>query len=644
MSNTLLRSLLGLLVLCVSSQAKDWPAIPPEIWAIKQDVGPTAHGAVITDEWVRYGNGDTDLRRRIRIFREAGKGAAALPVFNAVYEFEGRTVQPDGQVTPFNKAKDLVSASLKVGRWESKRQSLLPPGLTSDCVVDLHYRVGTYIHGTWAELPILSGYPIEKKVVEITAIPTMGFALLGVDAFRPERKTSGGYATFTFKDLPADEPEPYSLPTSAERPLIVFYYQPSGLRLAARKGPKNYWDEVGTDYYKFTHTKNLSLGRAYEEWSKALRAGLEGDPMAKAGAILMRLEEQIQNGSNLSFAELAALPKKAAEELMVAEDLDATVKRKRTSANGMYFIFFQLLMDEGLEPKLLLVADRNQRVFRYDFPNIYQFTDTLIGVTAKSGDLVWFNPSSRFSPVGIVDPDYQGTQGLLVNSKDWSCNPFMLGIQDARANRSLYEFQLNLDDEETFSMKGRFSGFPEFVERKKYFSLEPKEQERKLKEGLEEGLKAYTLRKMRVENATDCRKNLIWTIEGVKEAEEGRRRAFSPFPGLPYPLSLPEAWPETRKGMIILPYCRIFTAISKFKVPRGWTLGKDPDLVQGNEFGRVIWKVKSTSNGDEESVEVTFFVEVKKMASPASSYAAFQSFMGWIETAVRRTLALDRAS
>jgi len=164
-------------------------------------------------------------------------------------------------------------------------------------------------------------------------------------------------------------------------------------------------------------------------------------------------------------------------------------------------------------------------------------------------------------------------------------------------------------------MKARFSGFPEFTERNKFFSLEAKEQDRKLKEDMEPNLKAYTITKVMVEHATDNRMNVSWTLEATKEAEEGRRRQFSPFPGLPYPLSMPDAWPETRKSPIVLPFCRVFGAVSKFKVPKGWVLGKDLDFVQSNEFGTVSWKVKTTGTGEEEQTVVSFTVEVKQVIS-----------------------------
>ncbi len=77
----LFRFVIAALACFTCLQGTEWPAVPPEIWAIKGDRS-NPHGAVVLDEWVRYGVKETEVRKRIRIFGEAGKGAAALPAFN----------------------------------------------------------------------------------------------------------------------------------------------------------------------------------------------------------------------------------------------------------------------------------------------------------------------------------------------------------------------------------------------------------------------------------------------------------------------------------------------------------------------------------------------------------------------------------
>jgi hypothetical protein len=329
MRTRLLCLVLGLLVLGIPLRA-DWLPIPPEVWALKQDPGPNARGAIILDEWVRYGAKATEVKMRVRIFDEEGKGAAAMPAFKDATLLEGRTVQRDGSETPFLGLKDLVKQTLKIGNWEIQQQFLIPPGLTADCVVDLHYSIDGTLPLPWGKIPIQGAYPVRNKVLEMATELGLGFVLINHGGLYYQKTFEEGYTVYTFSNLPGEPSESFSLPAlSACRFLI--YFQPWFGKLSITSEPGEYWKNVVNDFYNPFLTRDVKAGRTYRDWSKALRAGLEGDPPARAAAILASLERDIQNGSHLTQAESASLARKEAEEVLAAKNLDASVKRKRTS-------------------------------------------------------------------------------------------------------------------------------------------------------------------------------------------------------------------------------------------------------------------------------------------------------------------------
>ena len=457
---------------------------------------------------------------------------------------------------------------------------------------------------------------------------------------------------FQFKDLPAYELESYSLPTARERPRLLCFHQPLELKAAAQKGYSSYWIEACKVFFKKNYVDDLHFSKrdswhfegAYLGWSRELLKGLSGDSGVKASMILSRMVEQIQNSSHLTKSEWAKLSKDAVDEKIEAQDLDASIERKRTTSLGLHYLFFQLLTDAGLQPKLLFVANRVQRAFIYQLPNIYQFTDVLIGIQSTNAGMLWFDPTRRYFPVGSLSPDFQGTKGLLVDPGDWSCKPHSVEIQPSFKNQSRYDYDLTLADEDTFTARASFSGYPEYLERLKYFPLELEDQARTLKEELGARLNSFKITKAEVEHATDVGATLSWTLSGVKESDEGRLREVVPFPGLRFPLTVPDTWPATRSIPIVVPYCRQFSAVSKFRVPRGWKLGKVPEIVESNEFGSVNWQVKETLDGEDMRVEVSYAVEVKRMYADPALYSAFRSFLAWIETASRRVLTLERVA
>jgi len=623
--------------LCVPGRAATWPAIPAEVWALNSG----GKGAVVVDKWIRYGVRSTEARLRIRIFGEEGLGAAVMPAFDRAWTLEGRTVQRNGAETPFNDAKDLVNGSLQAGNHQLKAKTLVPPGLTADCVVDLHWELGSYFRWDWVELPIQEDYPISRLTMELPRAPWLNYNLMCPPEIHYLRLQKGNYEEFSFADVPPGPHEPFSLsgPFTARFNCYSTYLAKLGPATPAEVD--QFWQEHAAGMLDLTYGKSLATGSRYREWSKDLRAGLAGDPPAQAREIYLRLGERIRNMSALGEAGQAALTLKEAKERFDPLDLEASVKRAETSALGMRFLFFQLLLDQGLEPRLLFVADREKRSFSYEFRHIGQFTEVLVGVAGGDGALVWFCPGRRFCPGGVVPAEYQLTQGLLVNLKDKSAKAFSVPAQEPAVNVRRVEFDLGLEDDETFRMRAAFSGIPEYDARRRYGFLPPEEQGRVLKELLEKSARNPTLTRTVVEHAADLRQGLSLVAEGSLALEGGRRRAFPPFPGLWLPLALPKSWPARRNLPIVLPCRQQFSAVARFKLPEGWKLADEPDFVRENPFGQVTWQVRPQAGADR-AYEVSFTLTVKTAFAGPSAYVPLREFLGWMETAALRTLTLER--
>jgi len=636
----LCRTLLGLFLalagLGLAAGPVTWPPIPAEVWALKSG----AKGAVVVDKWVRYGINSTEARVRIRIFGEQGLGAAVMPAFRKAWTLEGRTVQPDGTETPLNSEKDLVDFTLRIGMRKGTAKALVPPGLTADCVVDLHYDIGSMLWGRWVELPVQEAFPISRLVVEMAQYSPWYYNLLCPPEIHRVRTPRGSYEEFTFVQVPALVEEDYALSGLYAARFCCYDKDSAALGPSLPPGADNYWKHFNELLGELAYGKALKSGRRYRDWSAELRAGLTGDREAQAREIHLRLAERIRNMSAMSGADYAALTEKKANVTYEADDLDASVKRGETTAMGMHNLFYQLLVDQGLEPRLLWVANRNQRTFTYALLNPNQFSEILIGVAGADGAMVWFWPQARFFPAGVIHPDYQLTQALQMNLKDKSCKAYAIPPQKAAENGSRYTFDLRLEDEEAFRMEAAFTGYSEYEARRAYCFLAPEEQARTLKEKTEQ-FKDLTVTRAAVDHATDYRHGLSLVVEGTRSFGEGRRRTFPPFPGLEYPVPLPGSWPARRTFPIVLPSCRQVTAVSRFKLPEGWKLGEETDFVRENPFGKVTWQVRPQP-GAEPAYEVTYTLAVNTMYAEPAAYLALRELLGWMETASLRTLTLER--
>jgi hypothetical protein len=128
------------LCLSVVLKAGSWAPIPPEIWAMKEDPDHGVKGAVVLERRMTFTGRAITHVFRVRILSEAGREAAEIHGFlPETTGIEGRTVRRDGTVVEFDKLKDFSTKSLPGSDRSSLRKVAIPPGVTSDCVVELRW-------------------------------------------------------------------------------------------------------------------------------------------------------------------------------------------------------------------------------------------------------------------------------------------------------------------------------------------------------------------------------------------------------------------------------------------------------------------------------------------------------------------------
>ncbi len=634
----LLTSLVIPLLACVALSAADGiPPIPKEVWAIKADAIPGGKGAMVLEEW----EGWTGYRIRFRVVSEAGKSEVHVPMADRFRDFKGRTTYPDGTFVDFNSAKDLTTQTLKVGYLKLEQQVMVPPGLTADCVVDIIVNDNQHQRWDWHIKPILRSIPSQKYTFE--AGPYAGsYQFLPGRGIQPKVTDSGSYRSFEFRDLPADEEVPYALGGALDAPRFVFYQMPWMVTMSAGEPPEKYWRIVAEKYYKWIYNENLKVGRSYRKLSEQVRKDLPPDPQDAARLLMSRLEKVIQNRSFLTLAERAAL-QNVKDQKFNAWDLELIADQGYTSSVGFYYLFTRILLDAGIHPKLGFVCNRDQWIFQFNLRTPYQFADTLVGVESPGKPMVWLDPGNRLLPAGLVSLSYQGTPGMVIDTGSWEPTKFIFKGDGEQDNMVFREFIWDLGEEEDH-LKASFSGtgMPEYFERNRFWEYDKDEQAKRLKDSFASSLKSFQFRKAEVLNALNHSERLYWVVEGAREAEEGRRRTIEPFPGMPYPLRVPDAWPAQRATAIVLPYAMNFTATSKVLLPRGWRLGTLESLDRKNTFGSVRWSTRDIQDGDRSGVEVEYTVNVTRAFAGAAAYEELKTFISWVEEASRRTLVAQK--
>lgn len=621
--------------------------IPPEVWALRDNTALVNEGAVVLEHRVRFMNTYVEYTHRVRILSEAGRTAAEFGAFSAdCHTFEGRTSYPDGRVVTFNQRKDMAERSIKSTAFQQTNTVLLPPGVTSDCVVELRWRESSDpLPNNWGwsgTYHISNPYPIQTFVLEIPVNFPWAYRFFPARRQSPQVDLKGTLRVITIRDIPARKPVPYCLEVSRDFARFVAYYSRSNLTMAAREGSTAFWNTAAKTYYSDAFEGEVRKGKRYRAFSAQLREGLTGTPHEQARTLMTRLDAEIRNTSFPTSLESAAASKREASATINSQDLEAAIEQRRSDYSGMTILLFQMLKDQGLAPKIALAPNRNRSLFDIHFHNVYQFSSQFIVVEDPAAGALWIEPGLRFAEPGLIHTDQQGTQALLLDPSDWSHKEVPVPVQPYSYNIRRYTTDITLEEEQDrFKVQASFSGFPAWSERRTYMAQEPAEQARTLKESFLEFSRRAAIARAEVRGAQDPKVPISWEVEGTLEQEESRRREVQPFPGIPWALHVPDAWPETRVDPILMPYLRTHEAVATIHLPEGWTWNKSLPMDRSNQFGQVTWSAQQV---DERTLRVVLKVTVTGFYAHASAYEPLKAFLGWVREASGRTLLLDRAA
>ncbi len=637
---------------CLAFQAwagSDWPPIPAEVWAIKEG----AKGAVVLEERLRFQMGEIETVYRVRIFSEEGRAAAAISDLpKNTLGIKGRTVYPDGREVVFDGRKDFAERQAETGGRNFAKVHLVAPGVTSDCVVEIQWREvcdgyrkalpKRFTNGLYGVWTLGNPYPTRISSIEVAKNFPLAFFLTG-RVGRAEDSERNGFRVLTYRNLPAMEPTPYALAPTNGFPRLVAYWQPDDLIRAHQDGRDAYWSEAFERIYKADYEGSVDTGGAFKRLAAELIAGLPELPQARARELLTRLQARIKNVSSPTAAEKVSLAKDFWGDYEYKR-LDKAAASGLASNSGMRLMYYHLLKKAGIQPKIGKLVDREQALFTYGHLNAWQFNHDILGIEELGKADLWIDATNRYAAPGVIHPDYEGVPMLVYatpNGKTWKPALSSLPATKLGRNTRSYTYDLRLgEDADVFSVRAQFGGYPEYAERYQYLPQDAANQSRMLRDKFEKLGKNLSITKAVVLDATNPAKPVSWEVEGSLERENGRRREVVPFPGMTWPLWVPDKMDVPRSMPIILPYLATQTAVSSFVVPEGYRFDPHTELTQRNQFGSVSWS--TAYDPQTRKVTVRFSVEVATLQEGSGAWSAFRDYLGWIQDACTRQVVLAR--
>lgn len=643
-----------------------------DVWDLKKDPDLVDVGAVVLEDHWRIGMEPRSLERtyRVRIVNEAGREAAQFfKVHGEFAELVGRVVYPDGTQLQIDQESDLVE-KIEYGYqgWESKQKVLIPPGVTSDCVFELYFKLKTQVGFSYLR-EIIFGNWFDTKILKLDIGRETGYSVLFMPAQGRKHvstKSDSGIS-ITLSDVPGIVPQPLSAGGFSKVDRFFMFSPQKGLPQSIYPDLASWWAALAQDVFRPRYDFELpgldsrqtpEWIRRDGEWVQEKPSALKGtrfrtlaeelskelpvSPQARAIELWNRLAARIQRWSHLSREEQQALfLRKVAVAELDSRDLEEAIRLGGTHSRGWLVLFYHLLKEVGVKPHILQVVSIYQRPFIESMRTDAQFHWTLLRVVEDGKPPLLLDSDLRFAKPGLVSTAFQGTKAVAMDSATWGIGMTHVGFQQPEDAVSDYRFTLGSLEQGRFSyrVEAVFRGMADQNERNAFLRTASSQRWPMLQARLEGDGTARCLEQGEVGDPTNLGVPMSWQASGWMRGIGRGTLGIPPFPGLPWLVGTPDSFPVGRDIPFYLGPPRTQKAVCQLAVPAGYRIRPMGSLVHDSAVGRVSWSLASRPGGRE--VEIRLDVIVKQGLIPADQKDLCRSFLACLDQAMQQHVFLE---
>lgn len=660
------------LVLTMAVQGGEPPKKPPFAWA---DLPATTwtdtrsqqapDGALVLEDSIRVNIEPDTLERtyRVRIISDAGRRAASIQKWTGSMDaLDVRISYPDGSQTFLNKETDFATKPyFGTRQQEIIRTMLIPPGVTSDCLVEIHFKTKLDLQfrglETWA-----LGNPFKTQTLrlEVGESSTRSVLVMRPNHLKGTSQNTGGRVITEFQDLP---PIPEDIPYTTAMPMSIprlVLYRPSAWNSTNGQDISSFWaavvqnewkpfydfkplaDRVGFNGRYLYKLPPFSKGLRFKQLCETLGKELPESVQARALVLRERLGDKLKNWSYIPFREEDLLKQRKIDyQNFEARDFEHALEVGGTHSLGWTMIYLHLLWAHGVFPNLVKITSIYKRPFLPAFRNEDQFAWTVLCVTEADKPPLWIDPDQIFQPVGHLPVWCQGTTAFYIDTATWKARTKELPWQDPEEQIDNFLYQLRPEKGNiAFTLQGTFhSPASSSLERLKFLSIEPSRQPVALIRTLEKRGTDTRILNASVSDPFDRTVPFSWKAEGAMAATKGPLLWIPPFPALPSVIDLEPNLPDERFDYIYLGAPRIQKAEANIRVPAGFRYRVQQPIHRKSEFGSISWGSALSSDGTE--VKVMFEVVITKGLGEPSLYQPFKRFLSDLQAAQERAVIFE---
>lgn len=397
----------------------DWLPITPEDQKITAESEKGADAVILYHEEIADDNtSHRHVYKRLKILTEKGKQRANVEIpFDAsivgITDIRGRTVAPDGTITPFTgKAFNTTIAKGHGIKYQAKTFTL--PNVQVGSIIEWkyseywekyvfapHWTVQEDVpqkHAKFAFIPFnKAGHEVVDERGDIK--DRVYYSLIGLPE-STKLNSVNNRMELELKDIPAFEEEEYAPPDTVLKMRVNFYYGTSKMAK-----PQEFWKEEGK-YWSKDVEKFIGHPDAMAAPLKEIVS-----PSDTAEQKLHKIYAYVQKIKNLSYENQEG----RLEELMQADKEKRTaetiVRRQEGRRDEITRVFVALARAAGIQAYVMRVADRDETIFQANLPNPSQLTSE-IAIATLDGKEQFLDPGTWHCPYGLLAWPHNSSQGL----------------------------------------------------------------------------------------------------------------------------------------------------------------------------------------------------------------------------------------
>jgi hypothetical protein len=505
--------LLVLFVLTLAAPAfagkDDWKPIDPAHLALKAPIVDKDADAeaifweVRVQDELEGGTPRTVLNHyiRIKIFTDRGRESQSkidLTYLNGhkITDIAGRTIKPDGSIIELKKDAIFERTIVKVSGIKIKAKSFAMPGIEPGSIIEYRWRE---IRGDqlalYLRLQFQRDIPVQqvKYYIKPLSLPNFPYGMRAQVFHGPQVsfvKEKDGFSSTVLTNVPAFHEEPHMPPEDEVRPWMLIYYSED-----KKLDPDQFWKEYGKESFD-AYKSNMKANDDVKKMAASLTASTTTQK-DKLQRLFEFCRDKIKNAN-----DSLVMSSVEREKMKENKNPGDTLKRGVGTSEDIALLFAALANASGFDARIARLADRSDIFWNRGFPDPY-FLRTYDVAVKIDNEWVFYDPTSRYIPTGMLRWQEEGQEALITDPKEPVFVRTPLSSPEKSKQKRTAKLRLSEDGTLEGDINIEFSGHFAFERKTVLDDDTPEEREKALQDRLKERMSTVEVTNIRIENITD---------------------------------------------------------------------------------------------------------------------------------------------